>query len=193
MRRSAFNYTLQRCVSTNVKTIQNVAGSSSGDTYNLGALSFKLEDFIDTDNFAVIYDRYCIKRIRVKFWWANNSYGVSSGASTTQSLTRPTMFISKDYDDENKPVSDATVRDMANCKHYTCDQWSLSFKPSVLMIGTISGSGTFNVPKWNQWIDLAYTAVPHYGLKYAIQQPVNMTWRGLYYTVTATVAFAGRR
>lgn len=174
-------------------------GASSGDTYGYFTRADTLSLFPQSTAYAGLYDRYRILRVRYKFWWDNDQYPAQpytgTDPLTNQRTTRPVIWIAKDYDDIVTPTSPQTIWNYGNVKRYDGRSFGFSYKPSVLL-ETTTGGGTANanaLPKWKQWLDLAFNDIYHYGLKWTVLQPVNMGQHVLRYQVTATVQFAGRR
>lgn len=143
-----------------------------------GALTFSLSDTINYTEFDVLYDRYMITAVVIKFRIVNNpdatSYlnttwtGGTGGSNQTNWF--PRLFYCKDYDDAS-PETLAQLRERAKTKMVVLKPnryHKVVVKPACLIQAYYTALGAGYAPKWKQWIDMAQNSLPHYGLKYNI-------------------------
>lgn len=92
----------------------------------------------------------------------------------------PQLFYVKDYDDNVALSSMDQIREHGKMKSCILKPYKdsvINLKPSILANYLESSSGGVMVaPKWKQWCDLASVAVPHYGIKYAIDNLFNSNY-----------------
>lgn len=149
--------------------------------------------FYNNVAYSSLFDRYRINKIWFRFWWDHTVWDPAIGAATdNQKTARPIVYTCKDYDDDAVSTGLDSVCNYRNMKVYSGSSFKFGFKPSVLMDVDSHGS-TVHTPKWKVWLDLANRTIPHYCLKLAIFQPVNMIQQVLRYQMCASVSFAGRR
>lgn len=148
--------------------------SGGGAPYRFGAVSyFKLSNTLQNSDFVNMYDRYKINGIKVKI------IPLSNTANTNGAGLIPTMVYHTDYDDTNTPTSDADVRVKQGAKEVRLDKpVSIWIKPKIAdaILGASAGTA-YSVPKKAPYINMAYTDVPHYGLKMYFRD-VNLSASG---------------
>lgn len=143
---------------------QDITGPGSVENWK----GFQFNQIPAFDELAYLFDRY--KITGVKYRWVLKQDPAAQ--SVTQAYRGQSVQIKwvKDYDDSSTYSDDAlkqypNFRDIWLTSDRQCSRWYF-FKPAVL---NISYEGTANnafSPKWNQWIDMASTTVPHYGIKW---------------------------
>lgn len=124
-------------------------------------VSFKLESTLaDVPNFSEftgLFDRYKIGGVLFKLI---PRFNVAPVGPTTPSQ----IMTCLDYDG-NGPTTIAAINQYQNLKVSRGTAIHKRFyKPAVLLAAYQSLTGTGYVPKWNQYLDTANAAVPHYGL-----------------------------
>lgn len=137
-----------------------------GGLYNFGAVGyFKLDNVLEKTDLTSLYDRYKINGIKWKIIPCSNMASVNG-----QGLV-PSFVYHVDYDDDNTPTTDASVRVKAGAKELRLDRTrSIYFKPKVaqMLAGSSINPGAttgYSVPQAAPWINSTYSGVPHYGLK----------------------------
>lgn len=134
--------------------------------HSFGSLQFTLGQLPNVSEFTALYDQYRINKIKVVFVPALS--GMDANAPSTQ-YYMPNLHSVVDYDDATAPTSMAQLfqyprlkrtRGLRDHKQY--------FSPAVSVEVYQSGISTSYSAKWKQWLDLASTSVPHYGVKYGI-------------------------
>lgn len=149
---------------TNVITLGTPVAAVSGVSSNYYDLPFsmvfRLDQLVAFADIADIADKYKIIGCNVKFH-AGNTSNVYGGAM-------PYVDYCVDQDDDVVPTNNSLRQKMGvRQKGYSqMGQLTLPrFKPlpAGIVVGNAGGSG-YTVPP-PTWIDMAYTSVPHYGLK----------------------------
>jgi len=152
----------------------SVSGTTSAFAYE--CLFTDVRGYTD---FTDLYDRYQITRVVMKFRIVNNPdnsiyINGTNGSGTVNawngSVWYPCMYYCKDYDD-SATESLEQLKERANTKRIILKPnvfHKIVLKPAVTMQTYRTATTTGYAPKWNQWIDMAQTDVPHYGLKYVI-------------------------
>lgn len=162
--------------------IETVTGSGLS-----GALQFALSDTIGHSEFDVLYDRYMLTAVVVKFRIVNNpdapgylnsnpGLAAPSGQSNWNSTNwYPRLFYCKDYDDSTAETL-AQLRERAKTKMVILKPnryHKVVIRPAALVQTYYTSLGAGYAPKWKQWIDMAQNSLPHYGLKYNIDCSAN--------------------
>lgn len=157
---------------------------SSGVTY--GAENFKLVDLPDVNEFQRLFDSYKISCIVLRVFNTFNS--TDSGANVTDSGRFHWVL---DYNDSNTPTSVLDLQQYGTYKVKPlgrCNPLKIVIRPklSVEFYRSLAttGYGTMS-PKWLDMTDTGI-AIPHFGLKYAIEgsgfaNPKTLTFMYTYY------------
>lgn len=139
-----------------------VTGSTVIDT--LGSLIFQLQNVPNSGEFTALFDQYKINGVKVVFMPRANS----SEVGTNQGLIK--FFSAIDYDDNTAPTS---INDLLQYENMKCTNTSKDHKrylrPKIAREIYNSVTTTAYGPT-SGWIDCTNAAVPHYGIKYALQQ-----------------------
>lgn len=131
-------------------------------SFNLGQVGGNLGPF------TALYDSYSIRKIVVKIIPKFNSGDIDVPAASGGEL--PNIAHCLDYDDSNTPANFGDVMQRQNAKLTRGNKIiKRVFKPSVNVItdGTSTAAGFMQ--RYAPWLDITNVAVPHYGLKLAIQ------------------------
>jgi hypothetical protein len=127
-----------------------------------GVASFTTADVNQFSSFAAVFDQYWIRQVECWIEPADNS-----AASEISILPRTYTYTVIDYDDVNALTTTAQAEQYSNCVTATTYEGVyLVFQPHMAV--NTGGSGQANVP--SNWIDCAYTTVPHYGIKMVAEQ-----------------------
>jgi len=127
-------------------------------------------------DFTDLYDRYMITCVVMRFRLVNNpnstwSLNTNPAAQTAMSANfYPAMYYCKDYDDSAAETLEQ-LKERANTKRMILQpnkMYKIVLRPAVTMQTYATATSTGYAPKWKQWIDMANTSVPHYGLKYVV-------------------------
>lgn len=148
-----------------------VLTSSAGSDVFLGR-SFTAGDIGQFGNFATVFDQYRIMSIEV--WLTPIYQDIAGGNSASE------MYTVIDYDDANTPSSASPLLQYTNVTSTTSYEGVYRKWRPHIPAATNSLSQLQN--KVSTWIDVASTAVPHYGLKIAVKSSTvtttyNMTYR----------------
>lgn len=121
---------------------------------------FRLSDLPSITEFTTLYDQYQIKGIKYtlipKFSQADLQ--ISSGSA---SAILGNVWSVIDYDDVNTPVALTELLQYQNLKRTRMD--GVHSRYLVPKVNITMGANT--QPKARQWLDVAVTTTPHYGIK----------------------------
>lgn len=143
-----------------------VTADSMANNYQFGAsYLFKLSSVVDSSDFTNLYDKYKILGVKVRIMWQCNQASVS-GTSVL-----PVISYSVDHDDNTVPSSLYAITTKATSKVKVLGQNNyvdIYIRPRVAgqlyNTALLSGYSTVKAP----WINSTYNDVPHYGLKFWI-------------------------
>lgn len=134
-----------------------------GSSFSFNSFSFNLASLPDVTNFTALFDQYMIKRVKWTLIPRTTDTSLTTGVNNYNTQTYSVI----DWDDVVAPTS---INDLCQYQNMKATQGSKihsrSFAPAV----RITAEGTTNAPKQYQWLDLANTSVPHYGVKCAFNQ-----------------------
>lgn len=162
------------------KRTQYLSGFLSNSTANdvFGAMVFTLSSIPNVTDFTHLYDQYKINGVKVSFIprGTNSDIGnpISSPGYTGQSVG---VFSALDYDDNNSPTSIQQLCEYQNMKMTRSHQVHTRYlKPRLLATGPLNSTGTTanTMVRKPTWIDCTDTLVPHFGVKYCLQQAPNV-------------------
>lgn len=163
------HYFKRHCVLPNIP--------SDGTTLaRFGAWTFKLNDLPNHIEFSTLFDRYMITHVKLRIRIQNDPATQVSSASNY-----PQLFYVKDFDDSLSPASLNELREHARMKSCMLSPYRervINIKPSVLT-NLNDNVGYVLSPKWKQWIDCASSTVPHYGIKFGIDNLLNANYNVL--------------
>lgn len=135
-------------------------------------MQFALTDLPNFAEFTTLFDQFRINKIVLKFIWAGT--GLSGIEATNNVMFGPSFIYTPDRDDSVAPASSQaganTIREYARSKEYYFGQQNkrvctVVIKPSILASNYLTAVTTGYTIKYNQWVDMANAALPHYGLK----------------------------
>jgi hypothetical protein len=125
----------------------------------------------DMDDFAALngaFDQYRIDLVDIYIKPRANSFQMHGTVSPFQS--NPTLFAVVDRDDATTPTSIAQLRQYDNCIEASpYEGLHFRFKPSVTPSYYATGSFVGYGVDESQWLDVASSAIPHYGVKWAVE------------------------
>lgn len=139
-----------------------LAGSTLLDTFS--SIQFTLSQVPNVTEFTNLFDCYRINGVKVKLMPRANSAEIG----TNQGMIK--LFSTIDYDDATVPTAITDLLQYETLKTTSSNrEHTRYFKPKIaktvfqtsLASGYSQGTG---------WLDCDNTAVPHYGLKLALQQ-----------------------
>lgn len=131
-----------------------------------GAFQFMLSHVSNVSEITNLFDNYRIKNVIVKVMPQFNSSDVLIGATGYAAL--PTMHYTIDQDDATIPSNRTAVLENSYCKSVRLDRpFSIVIKPRAQnVIATTAGAASGGMLPSGQWLDSATQTVPHYGLKF---------------------------
>lgn len=158
----------------------NIVTDVSAIEYDF-AFEAKFSDITGSAEFTSLYDRYMITMVVLKIRIVNNpnstlminnnNAAVSTGANWQATNWYPRLFYCPDYDDANTETL-TQLKERARTRMCILKPnvyKRIVIRPAVAMLtyATVATSGYS--PKWKQWIDMSTTAIPHYGMKFAME------------------------
>lgn len=124
--------------------------------------------------FTNLYDQYKITRVVYHVQLINNPDAGNIVNSTTagnnSSNWFPKLWYVRDYDDNTSMTLDE-MRQYSKSKCITLrpnQTYKIAVKPAVLLQAYDTAISSAYIPKWNQWVDAANSATPHYGIKFLV-------------------------
>lgn len=137
------------------------------------SVAFEIGDLDDFTSLSGAFDQYRIDWVDVFIKPSSNSYNGDSNASPNQA--RPNLYCVVDRDDATQPTSISQLRQYNECLEASSYEGVyFGFKPSVTPAYYSTGSFVGYGVEESQWIDVASSTVPHYGLKMAVE-PLQAT------------------
>jgi len=152
----------------------DITGSAPYAPY-LASSSCQLSSLPNYAEFAALYDRYMITTWQLTFYLR-----IDPSAQTASTAVYPRMFWIKDYDDVNIPANLNELREHSKMRTAVLSPTrpiKIFIKPSVLDLVYRTALTSSYTPKWRQWVDMAHTDVPHYGLKWAFDDLSNTNYK----------------
>lgn len=153
---------------------RQIVGNSAFAPY-INSFQFRFADIQNHTEFSALFDQYRLNMIIVRFYLKIDPSAQVSGAATF-----PKLYYRADYDDANTPSglpelreSNRTVIKVMNPNYPV----TIKIKPAVASALFQSLATTAYSAKWKQWVDILNSSVPHYGLKYAIDDLTNSNYR----------------
>lgn len=151
-----------------------VAGVTPNTVQFGGAMDFRLNAVSDYVDITQLFDRYMITGVKLKFLYQSNI------ADTAGPTTLPCMWYAQDFDDSSLPVNQLDVAVKQYCKTKILNanrQFSLYIKPRITKaIAGQTGAGPVVIADTSEkpcYLDCAFPNVPHYGLKFWIDNWYN--------------------
>jgi len=148
----------------------------TGTTESLAAMNFIFDDLPSKTEFTTLFDSYMITGVMLQIKMINNPdavYYINSNntSSGNQSNWYPTIWYVTDHDDSTV-TSLAALKEYAKVRHKVLrpnSELNIMLRPSTLsqVYRTALTTGYAENRK-RQWLDIANTDIPHYGLKFAI-------------------------
>lgn len=151
-----------------------VTGNVAYNPFTAG-IQFTLNQLPSWGEFANLFDRYMITYVKMYV-----HLKIDPSAQTAANASFPKLYWIKDFDDANAPASINEMREHSKCQYRVLNPNRpvvIGIKPSVLSLAYRSAVTSTYVPKWRQWIDMATTDVPHYGIKVAIDNLQNTNYQ----------------
>lgn len=145
-----------------------INGTAGGSSVPL-TTTFQFGDIAGAGELTSLFDNYMITKVLYRWVLRRDpSQGLTAGAF-------PRVLWVHDFNDQLAPATVGQLRQYSNCREYNFTEernqskW-YTLKAASLPLTYVSSVTTATGPKWNQWFDTSLTTVPHYGLKYAVDQ-----------------------
>lgn len=158
-----------------------------------GALSFALDQLPAWSEFAALFDQYRIEKIDLVFSARLDSSSFSANPSQSYS---PRLFTLVDNDDTTVPTGADDLRQSARCQFALCkpDEFvKRSFVPKVLGAIYNSVTSTGYALSNSTWLDMASPSLPHYGMKFAVENLSQIAGQSIQVEVSYHLAFRDTR
>jgi len=197
-RRSANRVALARSVNTRSDVhyfkrfaFKSTINPSPGDVA-YGAMSFALDQLPAYTEFAALFDQYRVEKIDLVF---STRLDPSNSSAAAQSWF-PRLFTLVDNDDTSVPSGADELRQSARCQLAIVKPDSFvkrSFVPQTLATVYNSGVSSGYALSNNTWLDMAVPSIPHYGMKYAIENLSTLNGQSILVEVSYHLAFRDSR
>jgi len=141
----------------------------------LQASAFTFTSLVNASEFTALFDQYKITHVQVKFFLK-----IDPGAQSAAGASYPKLFTITDHDDESPPASLNVMREHPRCRIRVMNPnrpVTVNIKPAILGLAYKTAVASAYCPKWKQWIDCNDSMVPHYGLKWAIDDLTNTNYK----------------
>lgn len=156
-----------------------------------GALTFAIQDVPGLSDFTSLFDYYKISGVKLRFTTLLDPTSQAAGNSFY-----PKLYTAIDLDDDTPPTSSDDLRQRANCKIHWLQpnrSYDIFLRPRYLKNVYISGVSTgYEIGK-QTWLDLSNTNIPHYGLKFVIENLANDLGQSVQVEATYYIAMRGTR
>lgn len=123
---------------------------------------FRFNQIVNYNDFTSLFDQYRITHVQLKVWFKYN--GSFNGVF-------PKFYWYSDYDDTILPTDLNEFRQHQKVRMAQLNlnrPLVINIKPALLVESYRSPVSVGYLPKWRQLIDMSAPDVPHYGLKWAI-------------------------
>ncbi len=168
--------------------------STSSDVF--AAWAFCLADVPNSASLTAQFDQYRIEEIQFRLRSRNPGVFVANQASPNYSTTSPLLIV--DRDDATAPTTLLELQQYDNCQQFSAQDsidviFEPSITPSVFTGGVFSGYAV--TPSRENWLDVANTSIPHYGIKVGMPALVATTTQRFDWDVEAVykVSFLNSR
>lgn len=146
---------------------QNIAQSAAVGNNYLAGWNFSLSNIPSTTEFTALFDFYKITYIKLYL-----QLQLDPGAGAAATAAYPNMYYCRDYDDAGAPLNFDQLFEHGKLQRAVLQPNKLiviKIRPATLGLVYNGVLGNSYTPKWGEWIDMANTGVPYYGLKLGIE------------------------
>lgn len=157
-----------------IRNPETIVGNATYNPY-ISAYAFTFNQLVNVGEFTSLFDQYMITRIQVR-WFLR----IDPSAQTAATASYPRHYCFKDWDDSGLPIDLNAFREHSKCQvrvMHPNRPIVVTYKPAVLIQLYETLTNAAYGPKWRQWIDCNDPDVPHYGLKWAIDDLTNTNYR----------------
>lgn len=154
---------------TRIDWRQNAFQLTGAGGVTLGAYTFKLSDLPNYTEFTSLYDQYKINKVQVTFIPKINGAMLNAGAQL------PVIHSMIDSSDATPPATLAEMMENEDVKSTRGNQLHKRYFTPKCQTKLYEGIGTdgYAVSRRNPFISTDDPAVPHYALKWCIENPVS--------------------
>jgi len=141
-----------------------------------GSLQFMLSHLANVSEIVNLYDNYRIKKVVVQVIPSFNSSDLAQVAGGTHGI--PCMHYAVDSDDATVPANRTAIMENSYCRTVRLDgPFNIVIVPRAQNVIATSGGGSAagGMLPSNTWLDTASQNVPHYGLKFWIDELVQVS------------------
>lgn len=156
---------------TSLMTLTGTAGYAP----YCNSFAFQLANLPNATDFTNLFDQYMLSHVQVKFYLS-----VDPSAQSAATAYQPRMFFVRDHNDSTAPATLNELRERGDCQTRVLSvarPLVINVKPSVLAETLKTGGTTTYSPRYKTWLPTANTDVPHYGLKWAIDDFTNTNYK----------------
>jgi len=155
------------CTPTTIDT------SATGSSYDQ-SLVFSLDQVRGNSELTALYDQYMITGVKVMFQLVTNpDSGTITNSSSSANATNfyPKLMYCRDYDNTTvETPNELRERNSTRIRVLQPNKVvSVFIRPAVRNNIHLDGITPASSPIWGQWLDCSSTQVPHYGLKYCVE------------------------
>lgn len=159
----------------------------NGSSSVLGQISFCLADLNQVTTLSSLFDRYRIDKVKLRFSSRNPAASPFNIASPNNTV--PQVYVAVDRDDSTVPASTQSLTEYDNSLVVpgTCS-FDLDLIPSIVStIANASSVATSSVIRRSdeEWLDIAATTIPHFGVKFGITALAVSTTAAWYWDIEA--------
>lgn len=160
------------------KRMVSTPGSFSGNVAYaplLQAWSFNFNQLANAGEFTALFDQYKITHIQCKFFLK-----IDPGAQSAAGASYPKLYWCADHDDDSAAPSLNAMREHSKTKVRVLHPNRpvvCNIKPAILAMTYKTATTTGYCPMWKKWVDCNDSTVPHYGLKWAIDDLTNTNYK----------------
>lgn len=168
--RNQLYYFTRRCA-----PIATIVGNPASAPFLYGSV-FKLSDLPNVTDFSNLFDRYMLTYVKMAFYLK-----VDPSAQNAATATFPKIYLTRDYDNEAiVPSNINALREQAKCivRVLTPNRpVTIGIRPACQAMTQLNTTTNVRTPVWKQWIDFDSPDVPHYAVKWAIDDFTNTNYK----------------
>jgi len=140
-----------------------------------GSLQFMLSHLANVSEIVNLYDNYRIKKVVVQVIPSFNSSELIQAVAGPAGI--PCMHYAVDSDDATVPANRTSIMENSYCRTVRLDApFNIVIVPRAQNVVATSGGGSVagGMLPANTWLDTASQNIPHYGLKFWIDEMVQV-------------------
>lgn len=133
-----------------------------------GSDVFALSDLNGSNEIQSLFDNYRVLKVLYR-WQCVRDPSVAPTTAGNKGIY-PRIVWKHDFNDQvvisrTQMYQNANIKEVYFTDNYSKTRW-YTLNPAVDMTTYVSAVASAYSPKWRQWLDTQYNAVPHYGIKY---------------------------